>query len=125
MHQGRATERQLPQLLARLDGNETEENKRHIVRAVVGNIGGLEAETKLLELLVHEGAQPRRYRPYPRQAGYAASWLHAQGLDRSRIRMGPSERPFRDSAGWPRMHVPASELGRSKGVDYLNGSGEA
>jgi hypothetical protein len=40
----------LPQLLARLHGNETYENKRLIVRAL-GNIGGSKAEAKLLELL--------------------------------------------------------------------------
>jgi HEAT repeat protein len=40
----------LPQLLARLDSNETYDNKRHIVRAL-GNIGGSKAEVKLLELL--------------------------------------------------------------------------
>ena len=40
----------LPQLLARLDGDETYENKRHIIRAL-GKIGGPRAEAKLLELL--------------------------------------------------------------------------
>jgi HEAT repeat protein len=40
----------LPQLLARLDSNETYENKRHIVRAL-GNVGDPKAEAKLLELL--------------------------------------------------------------------------
>ena len=40
----------VPQLLARLDGDESYENKRHIVRAL-GNIGGLPAEEKLIELL--------------------------------------------------------------------------
>lgn len=40
----------LPQLLARLDGDESYENKRHIVRAL-GNIGGPRAEQKLIELL--------------------------------------------------------------------------
>jgi HEAT repeat protein len=40
----------LPQLLARLDGDETSDNKRHIVRAL-GNIGGSHAERKLLALL--------------------------------------------------------------------------
>jgi HEAT repeat protein len=40
----------LPQLLARLDGDETYDNKRHIVRAL-GNIGGPRAEDKLLKLL--------------------------------------------------------------------------
>ena len=40
----------LPQLLARLDGDETHENKRHIVRAL-GNIGGPQVEAKLLGLL--------------------------------------------------------------------------
>jgi HEAT repeat protein len=43
----------LPQLLARLDSDETVENKRHVVRAL-GNIGGPEAEAKLLELLTTE-----------------------------------------------------------------------
>jgi HEAT repeat protein len=43
----------LPQLLARLDGGETYENRRHIVRAL-GNIGGPRAEAKLLELLGSE-----------------------------------------------------------------------
>ncbi len=44
----------LPQLLARLDGGEeTPENKRHIVRAL-GNIGGPPVEAKLLELLSSE-----------------------------------------------------------------------
>jgi HEAT repeat protein len=42
--------RMLPQLLARLNGDETHENKRHIIRAL-GNIGGHRAEAKLLELL--------------------------------------------------------------------------
>jgi HEAT repeat protein len=40
----------LPQLLARLNADETCENKRHIVRAL-GNIGGPLAEARLLELL--------------------------------------------------------------------------
>ena len=40
----------LPQLLARLDSDETHHNKRHIVRAL-GNIGGDRAEARLLELL--------------------------------------------------------------------------
>jgi HEAT repeat protein len=40
----------LPQLLARLEGSETYENRRHVVRAL-GNIGGPRAEAKLLELL--------------------------------------------------------------------------
>jgi HEAT repeat protein len=40
----------LPQLLARLDSNETRDNKRHIVRAL-GNIGGPKVEAKLIELL--------------------------------------------------------------------------
>ena len=40
----------LPQLLARLNSDETYSNKRHIVRAL-GNIGGEKAECKLLELL--------------------------------------------------------------------------
>ncbi len=45
----------LPQLLARLDGAETYENKRHIVRAL-GHIGGPEAERKLLEMVsTHRG----------------------------------------------------------------------
>jgi HEAT repeat protein len=43
----------LPQLLARLDGRETYGNRRHIVRAL-GNIGGPQAEAKLLELLGSE-----------------------------------------------------------------------
>ncbi|WP_435008745.1 HEAT repeat domain-containing protein [Tundrisphaera lichenicola] len=43
----------LPQLLARLDGGETSENRRHIVRAL-GNIGGPQAEARLLELLASE-----------------------------------------------------------------------
>lgn len=43
----------LPQLLARLGGNETYENKRHIVRAL-GNIGGRCAEARLLESLGSE-----------------------------------------------------------------------
>jgi len=42
--------RLLPQLLARLDGDETHENKRHIIRAL-GKIGGPHAEAKLLELV--------------------------------------------------------------------------
>ena len=40
----------LPQLLARLDGDETYDNKRHIVRAL-GNIGGPRAEEKLITLV--------------------------------------------------------------------------
>ncbi len=40
----------LPQLLARLASGETYENRRHIVRAL-GNIGGPQAEAKLVELL--------------------------------------------------------------------------
>ena len=40
----------LPQLLARLDGEESHDNKRHIVRAL-GNIGGERAEDKLIGLL--------------------------------------------------------------------------
>jgi HEAT repeat protein len=40
----------LPQLLARLDGNESYDNKRHIVRAL-GNIGGPRAEEKLIALV--------------------------------------------------------------------------
>jgi len=43
----------LPQLLARLSGGETYENRRHIVRAL-GNIGGPQAEAKLVELLTSE-----------------------------------------------------------------------
>lgn len=45
--------RYVPQLLARLDSNETYENKRHIVRAL-GNIGDKRAEQKLLQLLDNE-----------------------------------------------------------------------
>lgn len=40
----------LPQLLARLNSDESDENKRHIVRAL-GNIGGPKAEARLIELL--------------------------------------------------------------------------
>ena len=40
----------LPQLLAQLDGDESPDNKRYIVRALV-NIGGARAEDKLIELL--------------------------------------------------------------------------
>jgi HEAT repeat protein len=40
----------LSQLLARLDSDETYDNKRHIVRAL-GNIGGPRAKAKLLDLL--------------------------------------------------------------------------
>jgi HEAT repeat protein len=40
----------LPQLLSRLAGGETYENRRHIIRAL-GSIGGPQAEAKLLELL--------------------------------------------------------------------------
>ncbi len=40
----------LPQLLARLDGSETVENRRHVVWAL-GNVGGPRAEEKLMELL--------------------------------------------------------------------------
>ena len=43
----------VPQLLARLDSNESYENKRHIVRAL-GNIGDKRAEPRLLQLLDHE-----------------------------------------------------------------------
>ena len=43
----------LPQLLARLDSDETYENRRHIVRAL-GNIGDQNAEAKLLGLLEAE-----------------------------------------------------------------------
>jgi HEAT repeat protein len=45
---GRA--RYVPQLLARLTSDETDDNKRHIVRAL-GNIGDLRAEAPLLKLL--------------------------------------------------------------------------
>jgi HEAT repeat protein len=44
----------LRKLLARLDGNETYENKRHIFRAL-GNIGGPLAERKALELMDMHG----------------------------------------------------------------------
>jgi HEAT repeat protein len=40
----------LPQLLARLDSDETYDNKRHIVRAL-GNMGDIRAEARLLQLL--------------------------------------------------------------------------
>lgn len=40
----------LPQLLARLAGGESPDNERHIVRAL-GNIGGPQAEARLVELL--------------------------------------------------------------------------
>ena len=40
----------LPQLLAQLDGDESYDNKRHIIRAL-GNIGGSPAEDKLIGLL--------------------------------------------------------------------------
>jgi HEAT repeat protein len=43
----------IPQLLARLDGEESYDNKRHIVRAL-GNIGGPLAEAKLNVLLTSE-----------------------------------------------------------------------
>jgi HEAT repeat protein len=43
----------LPQLLARLSSAETYQNRRHIVRAL-SNIGGPQAEAKLLELLASE-----------------------------------------------------------------------
>jgi HEAT repeat protein len=43
----------LPELLGRLRSNETYANRRHIVRAL-GNIGGPQAEAKLLELLSSE-----------------------------------------------------------------------
>ena len=43
----------LPQLLARLDGDESYDNKRHIVRAL-GNIGGPQAEAKLIALLASQ-----------------------------------------------------------------------
>jgi HEAT repeat protein len=43
----------LPQLLARLDSDESYDNKRHIVRAL-GNIGGPLAEAKLIELLASQ-----------------------------------------------------------------------
>ena len=42
--------RYVPQLLARLDSDETQANKRHIVRAL-GNIGDMRAEPALLDLL--------------------------------------------------------------------------
>lgn len=42
--------RYVPQLLARLDSEETPENKRHIVRAL-GNIADPRAEPRLLEML--------------------------------------------------------------------------
>lgn len=45
--------RMLVQLIARLDANETYDNRRHIVRAL-GNIGGPTAETKLLKMLETE-----------------------------------------------------------------------
>jgi len=45
--------RYLPQLLSRLESDETYANKRHIVRAL-GNIGGSKAEQALLELLRKE-----------------------------------------------------------------------
>jgi HEAT repeat protein len=40
----------LPQLLARLDSDESYGNKRHIIRSL-GNIGGTQAEVKLIGLL--------------------------------------------------------------------------
>ncbi len=43
----------LPQLLARLDAGETQENRRHIVRAL-GNISDPKSEMKLLQLLESE-----------------------------------------------------------------------
>jgi HEAT repeat protein len=43
----------LPQLLARLDSDETHDNKRHIVRAL-GLIGDRRAEERLLQLLETE-----------------------------------------------------------------------
>ncbi|MBI4612589.1 MAG: HEAT repeat domain-containing protein [Planctomycetes bacterium] len=43
-------DRYVPQLLARLDSEETYENKRHIVRAL-GNIADPRAEPRLLEML--------------------------------------------------------------------------
>jgi ERCC4-type nuclease len=39
-----------PQLLTRLDSDETHANKRHIVRAL-GNIGDARSEERLLQLL--------------------------------------------------------------------------
>lgn len=43
----------LPQLLARLDSDESYDNKRHIVRAL-GNLGGSQAEARLVRLLASE-----------------------------------------------------------------------
>jgi HEAT repeat protein len=43
----------LPQLLARLAGDESYENKRHIVRAL-GHIGGAKVEGTLLRMLENE-----------------------------------------------------------------------
>jgi len=43
----------LPQLLARLDSNETYDNKRHIVRAL-GHLGGTQVEDTLLRMLETE-----------------------------------------------------------------------
>ena len=48
-----ADSQMLPQLLALLDSDETLENRRHVVRSL-GNIGGPEAEAKLLQLLGSE-----------------------------------------------------------------------
>jgi HEAT repeat protein len=48
-----ADENLLPQLLAHLGSDETQENRRHIIRAL-GNIGGQVAEDKLLQLLQSE-----------------------------------------------------------------------
>ena len=43
----------LPQLLARLDSDESYDNKRHIVRAL-GNVGGPQAEARLIALLASQ-----------------------------------------------------------------------
>ncbi len=87
----------MPQLLARLDGAETYENRRHIVRAL-GNIGGPRAEAKLLELL--GGERGLILGDIARALGEIGCRRAALPLEKSarpRIRMGPPECHFRAS----------------------------
>ena len=95
----------LPQLLARLDGDETYESRRHIVRAL-GNIGGPRAEAKLLELLDSEpGLIIGDITRALGEIGCRRAAPPLEDFARPRIRVGPPERGVRAATALGRWRI--------------------
>ena len=122
----------LPPLLARLNSDESYENKRHILRAL-SNIGGSQVEIKLIALPAsQQGFILGDIAQFLGKAGLPAVRPCSQGSMRPRVRMGPSERRLRPPETCRRLltlaeanQVFVAWTSQSCGKSRLVGSGVA